>query len=145
MSEELYDVLMHLPQRVENLLNMKESGNLEGFEVVLRDIKLLVRDPVFVKGLDDDFETLKKAVDSMSDHLRKTVKDALESKNDDELVQTIMMLSNGVRENYTASQFKYMDDALESVVSYIEMKKQDDKTKTIEDTDIDKLIDDELE
>ena len=127
MSDEedmIYDMLMHLPQRIENLLNAKESGNLDGFEYVLSDIKKLMKDQNFDKGLEKDLDGLKNTMDTMTKDIRETLKEALESKNDDEVIQILMTLSNAVKENYTNSQLKYMDDALESVISYIDALKQ---------------------
>ena len=127
MSEEetmMYDMLMHLPQRIENLLNAKESGNLDGFEYILNDIKKLMKDQNFDKGLEKDLDGLKTTMDTMTKDIRETLKEALESKNDDEVIQILMTLSNAVKENYTNSQLKYMDDALESVISYIDTLKQ---------------------
>jgi len=127
MSEEetmMYDMLMHLPQRIENLLNAKESGNLDGFEYILNDIKKLMKDQNFDKGLEKDLDGLKTTMDTMTKDIRETLKEALESKNDDEVIQILMTLSNAVKENYTNSQLKYMDDAVESVISYIDALKQ---------------------
>jgi len=127
MSDEedmIYDMLMHLPQRIENLLNAKESGNLDGFEYILNDIKKLMKDQNFDKGLEKDLDGLKTTMDTMTKDIRETLKEALESKNDDEVIQILMTLSNAVKENYTNSQLKYMDDAVESVISYIDALKQ---------------------
>lgn len=75
-----YDVNIHMPQRVENLLNIVENGGtLEQFGYVLDDIKTIINDNGFIQDLHDwekqKERQLKELDNEYLDKLRNIIKD----------------------------------------------------------------------
>lgn len=126
MVTDEYDFNMHLAQRLENLLNAKEAGDIPGFENVLNDIKKLQRqNPDLLKGFLSDETKTKEQINDLFSSLRNHLNKALENKNNENMILDTDQALQVFRNDYNMLQLQYMESILDSITSFY--------TETVED------------
>jgi len=119
MVEQNYDFNMHLAQRLENLLNAKEAGDIPGFENVLNDIKKLQRqNPDLLKGFLTDETKTKDQIKELFESLRNHLNKALENKNNENMILDTDQALQVFRNDYNMLQLQYMENILDSITSF---------------------------
>jgi len=126
MVTDEYDFNMHLAQRLENLLNAKEAGDIPGFENVLNDIKKLQRqNPDLLKGFLSDETKTKEQINDLFSSLRNHLNKALENKNNENMILDTDQALQVFKSDYNMLQLQYMESILDSITSFY--------TETVED------------
>jgi len=112
-----YNIDMHLPQRIENFFQGLETGNMEMVEISFENIKQL-EDKEFnekIKILEDEYE---HDVENIEDDCFKQIKDNGRVKNYDEMMKTLDVCENNVKERY----MQYFNDIKRFLIKWNKRK-----------------------
>ena len=114
-EENTYDINMHLPQQMENLMQMRATGNIPGFKHILGGIQQIID-----QHLDDSSHN--KDVQSLIETCLKQIETTLQgTKTEDTLIGIKQVIAQAEAE-YEALEVGYMNEVVELLVSYIAQK-----------------------
>ena len=112
----MYDIRMHLPQRLENFLNVVEnSGSKEQFDAVLDDIKIIVDDPGFIQDIRDYEQEYEKHVKSENKTALESIKKASNGNNIDQVIEDI----SAAIKQYDGRMQELTEDYVDTIKTYI--------------------------
>jgi len=115
-----YDVLAHVPQQIENLLQARAQANPELFNHILSGLYQTLKDEkMFVDGVDQDQSTLQEDFGKTFTMLRNTAKTALDSESDVEMVNYLKQATNTFDNEYSTVQQQFMDNVLETCMTFV--------------------------
>lgn len=116
-----YENDIHIPQQVENLLQHRADGNIQGFEHVLEAIKIIMKDDqTFITGLVADSNKKEKKIIDIAKDCKKLILKAFDNNTELEGCQTCQSVLSELENAYNAAMIEYMDDVTQTIMSYHE-------------------------
>lgn len=116
----MYDIRVHVPQRIETLLEAYNNADIDLFESTVKDIKEMVTDQDFNKDVDD-YENEKTVTIT---NAKKTCKEKfleIYQQNDDEdlFLENISQQEETLLENINQAISDYMLVTKTYIINYI--------------------------
>jgi len=111
-----YDVKIHIPARLENLLNVVENGgSIEQFDLIIKDIQGLLNNP----GFNEDLEEYKQ--DREKQYKQEEVKavEAIKSAMNQTDLEGIMNQVQNIINEYQSNVMNISRDYIDVIKTYI--------------------------
>jgi len=120
-KQQEYDIWLHVPQQIENLIQARAQANPELFNHVLSGLYQTLKDEKkFIDGVDLDQETLQDEFDACFTTLKNNVKKALEAKNNVDMVNHLKQAVALFDNDYAVSQQQFMDNVHQTCMTFIQ-------------------------
>lgn len=121
-KEEKYDMMVHVPQQIENLLQARAQVNSELFNHVLSGLYVTLKEnDVFVDGVDQDQQKLQDGFEKTFTGLRNRIKTAGDVENDMDMVNHVKQAVALFDNEYSVLQQQFMDDVLQTCVTFVQL------------------------
>jgi len=120
-KQQEYDIWLHVPQQIENLIQARAQANPELFNHVLSGLYQTLKDEKkFIDGVDLDQETLQGGFEASFELLRNNVKKALESKGNVDMVNHLKQAVALFDNEYSVLQQQFMDNVHQTCMTFIQ-------------------------
>ena len=106
-----YDVNMHLPQQLENLMQARAGGNLEAFEHIKKGIEQIIDDEIDMKEYEEKVKVIVK-------QCLGEIEKALKAEKNEVTLNTIKQLIATADEEYGAVWTGYVNDTAKFLIDY---------------------------
>lgn len=111
-----YDLNLHIPQRIENMLNIIENGGtLEQFNDILDNIKIMINDD----GVIQDLKGYEKQKDSQLKEIDEDYKKKLSNIIQDNDFKNIMIEFSEIIKTYEKDINEINNNYVDTVKTYI--------------------------
>ena len=114
-----YDFKMHIPQRLENLLQAWDGGDLNGLNRVKETIIGLIDDNVFKTDLKDFDKSYIAELEKNEKNTMEGLKNVSNAKNMIDAEQTFIFLKQNYNENLNKIETEHWENIRNYIIGYI--------------------------